>query len=72
MAVNIAGMVAVITFYVAILLIGIFFGRRYTKSKTKESIMVANRKLGWVVSLLTITGRWLFDYNYPTGWWELK
>lgn len=57
MSVNIPGIVAVAVCYVAILVIGIVIGRKTSKSTTNEAVIVADRSLGYFVSIFTITGR---------------
>ncbi|XP_035829842.1 high-affinity choline transporter 1 [Aplysia californica] len=55
MAVNIPGIVAVVVFYVAILVIGVIAGRKTSKSTSNEAVLVADRSLGMIVSIFTIT-----------------
>ncbi|KAK3775242.1 hypothetical protein RRG08_044593 [Elysia crispata] len=52
---NIPGLIAVIVFYIAILVIGIFYGKKTSKAKSREAVLVADRSLGMVVSFFTIT-----------------
>ncbi|XP_046566632.1 high-affinity choline transporter 1-like [Haliotis rubra] len=60
MAVNIAGLISVLVFYILILVIGIYAGRKSSKSKSLTEIFLADRKMGTVVSLFTITGGYFF------------
>ena len=53
---NIPGLVAVIVFYAAILAIGVFYGKKTSKAKSREAVLVADRSLGIFVSFFTITG----------------
>ncbi|GFS10728.1 high-affinity choline transporter 1-like [Elysia marginata] len=55
MAINIPGLIAVIAFYIAILVIGIVYGRKTGKSKSNEAVLLADRSLGGFVSVFTIT-----------------
>ncbi|RUS88280.1 hypothetical protein EGW08_003982 [Elysia chlorotica] len=55
MAINIPGLVAVIVFYIAILIIGVYYGRKTSKSKSNEAVLLADRSLGGFVSVFTIT-----------------
>ncbi|RUS70489.1 hypothetical protein EGW08_021752 [Elysia chlorotica] len=52
---NIPGLIAVIVFYIAILAIGVYYGKKTSKSQSKEAVLVADRSLGTVVSFFTIT-----------------
>ncbi|KAK6169316.1 hypothetical protein SNE40_020394 [Patella caerulea] len=54
MAVNIAGLVSVILFYLLILGIGIFAARRAAKATTTD-VLVAGRQMGMIVSFFTLT-----------------
>ena len=57
MVANIPGTVAVVVCYVAILIIGIIAGRKTRKSVSKEAVLVADRSLGIMVSIFTLTGK---------------
>ena len=61
MAVNVAGLIAVIVFYILILAVGIIAGRKSKKSsdgKTDtEEVMVAGRNIGLFVGTFTMTGK---------------
>ncbi|GFN83160.1 high-affinity choline transporter 1 [Plakobranchus ocellatus] len=52
---NIPGLIAVIVSYLAILIIGIIYGKKTSKGKSKEAVLVADRSLGIFVSIFTIT-----------------
>ncbi|ESP01430.1 hypothetical protein LOTGIDRAFT_177946 [Lottia gigantea] len=54
MAVNIPGIIAVIIFYILIIAIGIWAGRKGANSTTEE-LLVANRGMGLIVSFFTMT-----------------
>ncbi|KAK7113537.1 hypothetical protein V1264_012808 [Littorina saxatilis] len=55
MAVDIPGMISVIIFYIAIFAVGIWAGRKSAKSTTALEAFLANRDMGLVVSLFTLT-----------------
>ncbi|CAL1529202.1 unnamed protein product [Lymnaea stagnalis] len=55
MTVNIPGLVAVVVFYLAILIIGVVAGRKTSRSTSNESVLVADRSLGLFVSVFTVT-----------------
>ncbi|XP_055954359.1 high affinity choline transporter 1-like [Patella vulgata] len=55
MAVNIPGIIAVVVFYLIILAIGIYAGRKTAKSSNTEELLVANRGMGLIVSFFTMT-----------------
>ena len=59
MVVNVVGVVAVIVFYILILVVGIIAGRK-TKSTEEnadsEEVMVAGRNIGLLVGIFTMTG----------------
>ena len=61
MAVNVAGLIAVLLFYIVIFIAGIVAAK--IKSKKNESngredeeVMLAGRNLGWFVGCFTMTG----------------
>ncbi|KAH9372406.1 hypothetical protein HPB48_009630 [Haemaphysalis longicornis] len=66
MAINIPGLLAIIFFYLVILVVGIWAGRK-TSEKTKDSkdvtmgeqsnIMLAGRNIGLFVGVFTMTGK---------------
>ena len=55
MAVNIPGLIAVIIFYVLILIIGLWAARK-TKNANNEDLMLAGREIGIAVGVFTMTG----------------
>ncbi|UJR30115.1 hypothetical protein I4U23_017656 [Adineta vaga] len=62
MVVHIGGLVAVIIFYVLILLVGIWAGRKQKsseKSPDTEEIMLAGRNIGLLVGIFTMTATWV-------------
>ena len=56
MALNVAGLVSVIVFYLLILIIGIVAGRKTAKTGNRDEIILANRSMGLLVSFFTLTG----------------
>ncbi|XP_071107865.1 high-affinity choline transporter 1-like [Haliotis cracherodii] len=58
MTVNIPGLISVIIFYIIILVVGVVAGRK-KKSKTVVGIILADRNMGIVMSLFTITATWV-------------
>jgi len=59
MAVNVVGLVAVIIFYILILVVGIVAGRKSKSTEANadsEEVMVAGRNIGLLVGVFTMTG----------------
>ncbi|XP_046367260.2 high-affinity choline transporter 1-like isoform X1 [Haliotis rufescens] len=54
MAVNVAGLISVIVFYILILIIGIIAARK-SRNKSAEDSFVANRSMGLILSCFTLT-----------------
>jgi len=62
MVVHIGGLVAVIVFYLLILIVGIWAGRKQKsseKSPDTEEIMLAGRNIGLLVGIFTMTATWV-------------
>jgi len=64
MAVNIAGIVSIIVFYLLILLIGIWAARKQDKTKDSgneesEEVILAGRNIGMFVGCFTMTATWV-------------
>ncbi|CAF0816755.1 unnamed protein product, partial [Didymodactylos carnosus] len=62
MVVHVGGLVAVIIFYVLILLVGIWAGRKQKSSEKApdtEEIMLAGRNIGLLVGIFTMTATWV-------------
>ncbi|XP_019644011.1 PREDICTED: high affinity choline transporter 1-like [Branchiostoma belcheri] len=62
MAVNIPGIVAIVVFYLLILAVGMWAGRRGKKdegSTESENAMLAGRNIGTFTGLLTLTATWV-------------
>lgn len=63
MAVSVAGLVAVVVFYVAILVVGIIAGRKTTRTQDTNEMFLANRNMGALVAFFTLTGTWIWHLN---------
>nr|WLN44348.1 AAT9 [Sinonovacula rivularis] len=62
MAVHIPGLIAIIVFYLLILLVGIWAGRKAKQTGTDantESVMLAGRNIGLLVGCFTMTATWV-------------
>ena len=61
--VHVAGLVAVIVFYLVILFVGLFatWRSKSWKPKKSEDVMIAGRSIGVVVGLFTMTGEFWSD-----------
>jgi high affinity choline transporter 7 len=62
MVVHIGGLVSIIIFYILILLVGIWAGRKQKsseKSPDTEEIMLAGRNIGLLVGIFTMTATWV-------------
>lgn len=59
MAVFVAGLIGVVVFYIAILVIGLIAGRK--KSRSSDSQFLADRDLGLFVSSFTLSGKFIAD-----------
>ncbi|CAF0854913.1 unnamed protein product [Didymodactylos carnosus] len=62
MVVHVGGLVAIIIFYVLILLVGIWAGRKQKSSEKApdtEEIMLAGRNIGLLVGVFTMTATWV-------------
>lgn len=56
MAFNVVGLIAIIIFYVLILVVGIWAGRKAKKEDDSEDVMLAGRNIGVWVGIFTMTG----------------
>ncbi|KAH9361055.1 hypothetical protein HPB48_002917 [Haemaphysalis longicornis] len=61
MAINIAGVVSVVIFYIIILVVGIWAGRKSKKTSGNDpgdadEVMLAGRNIGIFVGIFTMTG----------------
>ena len=60
MAVHVVGLIAIIFFYVIILLVGIWAARKSKSSGASpdsEDVMLAGRNIGMIVGVFTMTGK---------------
>lgn len=59
--INIAGVISIVLFYVLILAVGIWAGRKKEAGNdSEEEVMLAGRSIGLFVGIFTMTGRWRF------------
>ena len=59
MGVNVPGLVAIIVFYLLILLVGIFAARKTglkVRNISRQDVMMAGRNIGLFVGIFTMTG----------------
>ncbi|XP_064458526.1 high-affinity choline transporter 1-like [Ornithodoros turicata] len=63
MAVNIAGVLSVVVFYIIILVVGIWAGRKSKKTGSEpgdaDEVMLAGRNIGVFVGIFTMTATWV-------------
>ena len=60
--INIAGVVSIVLFYVLILAVGIWAGRKKEAGNdSEEEVMLAGRSIGLFVGIFTMTGKLLFQ-----------
>ena len=57
MAVDIPGVISIIIFYILILAVGIWAGRKSAKSNSAVEAFLADRNMGLIVSFFTLTGK---------------
>lgn len=65
MAVNIAGVFSVVIFYIIILIVGIWAGRKKKSDNNEletEEVMLAGRNIGLFVGIFTMTGKFTFQF----------
>lgn len=56
--INIGGLVSIILFYLLILLVGIWAGRKKVSGNdSEEEVMLAGRSIGLFVGIFTMTGK---------------
>lgn len=63
MEIHVVGLVAIIIFYLLILAVGIWAGRKSKQSGSSadsEDVMLAGRNIGLVVGIFTMTGLLLY------------
>jgi len=53
------GLAAIIFFYLVILLVGIWAGRKAKPGDDSEDVMLAGRNVGMIVGIFTMTGKFL-------------
>lgn len=59
MVLNVPGLVAVIIFYIIILVIGLWAARRTKGETNSENVMLAGRNIGLFVGVFTMTATWV-------------
>ncbi|XP_048763869.1 high-affinity choline transporter 1-like [Ostrea edulis] len=59
MVLNVPGLIAVIIFYILILIIGLWAARRTKGETNSENIMLAGRNIGAFVGVFTMTATWV-------------
>lgn len=65
--INIEGVISITLFYILILLVGIWAGRKKEQGNdTEEEVMLAGRSIGLFVGIFTMTGKFLFFDTRPT------
>ncbi|PAA71287.1 hypothetical protein BOX15_Mlig032268g1 [Macrostomum lignano] len=57
--INVPGLISVIIFYLLILVVGIWAGRKSKGRGDSEDVMVAGRNIGLVVGIFTMTATWV-------------
>ncbi|KAK7601145.1 hypothetical protein V9T40_008586 [Parthenolecanium corni] len=56
---NLLGVVSIVLFYLLILIVGIWAGRKKGESDTEEEVMLAGRNIGLFVGIFTMTATWV-------------
>lgn len=57
--INVAGIISIILFYLLILFVGIWAGRKKTAGNdSEEEVMLAGRSIGLFVGIFTMTGNY--------------
>lgn len=61
--INVAGVISIILFYILILAVGIWAGRKKEEGNdSEEEVMLAGRNIGLFVGIFTMTGIYSFCY----------
>ncbi|ERL86261.1 hypothetical protein D910_06307 [Dendroctonus ponderosae] len=67
--INIAGVVSIVLFYVIILAVGVWAGRKKEAGNdSEEEVMLAGRNIGLFVGIFTMTGRKYIDEEAKATW----
>lgn len=62
--INIAGVISIILFYILILAVGVWAGRKKEAGNdSEEEVMLAGRNIGLFVGIFTMTGNLYSKYN---------
>lgn len=56
---NIWGVVSIAIFYIIFLAVGLWAGRKRSRSNAEDEMMVAGRNIGLVVGIITMTATWV-------------
>lgn len=67
MSMFIGGVISIVIFYILILSVGIWAGRKQKsteKNPDTEEIMLAGRNIGTIVGIFTMTGNFLNNFNH--------
>ncbi|CDW57532.1 high affinity choline transporter 1 [Trichuris trichiura] len=59
MAFNVVGLIALILFYVMILIVGLWAARKTKSTDGSEEVMLAGRNIGLIVGICTMTATWV-------------
>lgn len=59
MTVDIGGIVSIVLFYVLILAVGIWAGKKGSGNESEEEVMLAGRNIGMFVGIFTMTATWV-------------
>lgn len=66
--INVAGVVSIILFYLLILGVGIWAGRKKEEGNdSEEEVMLAGRSIGLFVGIFTMTGKCLMEKKLETN-----
>lgn len=66
--INIAGVVSIVLFYLLILFVGIWAGRKKEAGNdSEEEVMLAGRSIGLFVGIFTMTGKYLCLHVFFSG-----
>lgn len=63
MSLNVPGLIGVVVFYLVVLAVGIWAGRKSIKSNNTDELFLASRNLGMLLSSLTIAGTNIISSN---------
>jgi len=65
--INIGGIVAVVSFYLLIVLVGIWAAKKGKGAESEEEVMLAGRNIGLFVGIFTMTGKYsVCEWNFES------